>query len=59
MICTLVPYSKLDPQYKTILNVEEEIDPNRTIYILKDSKNKVKMITTSVFVSIRKVKEDK
>ena len=59
MISSLVKYKDLDAQYKSLLNVEGEIDPERIVYVLKDAKNKVKAITTSIFVSIRKVKENK
>ena len=59
MISSLVKYKDLDSQYKEMLGIEGEIDPERIVYVIKDATNKVKMITTSIFTSIRKVKENK
>jgi hypothetical protein len=52
MITQVVQFKNLEEQYKAIL--KDEIDPERAIYIVKDNKNNVKSITTSVMAAIQK-----
>jgi len=52
MITQVLQFKNLEEQYKTLL--KDEIDPERTIYMVKDNNNNVKSITTSVIAAIQK-----
>lgn len=55
MTVQVTEYKNLDAKFKAILN-QDDFDPTRMIYLVKDNSGNVKSLTTSVFEAIKKVK---
>lgn len=53
MITQVVQFKNLDAQLKSL--IEDELDPERMIYVVKDNLGNVKSLTTSIFAAIKKI----
>lgn len=53
MYSELFQYKNLPQQYNTILN--QVLEPDQFVYVIKDNTGKPKSITTSVLQAIKKV----
>jgi hypothetical protein len=52
MVTQVIQYKDLDSKYKEL--IQEELEPSRTLYLVKDNNSNIKSITTSVIMAIKK-----
>jgi TRAP-type mannitol/chloroaromatic compound transport system substrate-binding protein len=55
MIAELFTFKNLPSNYKQVLN--QTLEPNQIVYVIKDNQNNPKSITTSVVQAITKVQK--
>ena len=55
MIAELFAYKNLPNNYKQVLN--QTLEPNQIVYVIKDNNNTPKSITTSVTQAIKKIQK--
>lgn len=55
MIAQLYQFQNLPENYKQVLN--QTLEPNQIVYVIKDNNNTPKSITTSVIQAIKKVQK--